>query len=184
MSMLGKAVIKPSGIFVKLAGSDIETPATTTVEVEDGDTVLVSLENRKLVIIGNQTNIAGGATIEGIETSTDENGGTSVDLMGGGGGNETPIKVSVANGAFKVAKDSTIASFGDSRVEVFRQLVAHGGLVIEDGLFVSKNLDGNMVVRTNKPGGLEIEFDDDAGSVNIKGEVYVNGKKVLTEEEG
>lgn len=45
-----------SGISVKLDGSDIFTPVTTIVEVENGDRVMVTIKNHSMVITGNISN--------------------------------------------------------------------------------------------------------------------------------
>ena len=54
-SYYATAVINGEGEFVRLDGSDIDTPATFTVKAHDGDRVLVILQNRKVIVTGNIT---------------------------------------------------------------------------------------------------------------------------------
>lgn len=51
----GKVVVIGNQTYVRLDGSDILTPVTTTVEVKNEDRVAVSIENHTAVITGNVT---------------------------------------------------------------------------------------------------------------------------------
>jgi hypothetical protein len=52
-SVYGIAVKDDSGLYVRFDGSEINTPATTTVEVGDGDRVLAAIRGHNAVITGN-----------------------------------------------------------------------------------------------------------------------------------
>ena len=52
----GKIVIQGNDAYVKMDGSDILTPMTNTVEVKDGERVLVMIKDHQAIVIGNASN--------------------------------------------------------------------------------------------------------------------------------
>lgn len=52
-TVYGTTVVNASGTFVKLDGSDVLTPVSTTATVEDGERVTVMIKNHTAIITGN-----------------------------------------------------------------------------------------------------------------------------------
>lgn len=65
VTVYGTAVID-NGIYVRLDGGTVLSPATTTVGVKNGDRVVVLLKDRTAVITGNATSPTGTLTAEQV----------------------------------------------------------------------------------------------------------------------
>ena len=57
-TVYGKVVVYDGSTFVKLDGSDLLTPFSTTTDVKDGDRVTVNIKNHSAIITGNLTSPA------------------------------------------------------------------------------------------------------------------------------
>lgn len=174
-NVTGKVMHVNGELYVLLTGAEEPTPATTTVSVKDGDLVLCTFESRNLLIIGNQTDIAGGA-IDGITSETDEDGSRSIGIQASNGA----IKALASEGAFSILKDSdliAVFTIGSTNfyvpayfthdVQIVGDLTLLGSLIMDSEI----SIDRGLSVRggLNVSGGAEIQ-----DGLNVVGPLVVD----------
>ena len=71
-SVLGTAVVTDSRKYVRLDSSNLLTPISEATDIQNGDRVLVSIENHKATVIGNYTCPASSRTASNYLRHTDD----------------------------------------------------------------------------------------------------------------
>lgn len=181
---------------VQLDGSDITTPVSTTVDVKEGDRVIVMLKNHTATITGNLQNPAAGSNI----TIVDEEGNVQIEKVAS---KITELEIAVADRVTTdqlnaesakiteelVANDVTIQNeLNASIVEVEEKLTAkdveiEGKLTAQEGRFTE--------IETNKLGveeanaaflAVDKKFEATNAEVNNLKTIHADFEKATADE--
>jgi hypothetical protein len=102
-SLFGTTVAYGSSIYVKLDGSDVLTPISTTTDVHEGERVMVTIKNHAAIITGNISSPS-----VNLQTNLDNGDGTTVKL--------SDLGISIKNGILRVDKLEANSLTADSAV--------------------------------------------------------------------
>ena len=143
-SAYGKVVIYDDNKYVQLDGSDLLTPADTTVHVNDGERVTVSINGHTATINGNLSDIsASNGDLMQFKVNTD---GMFLTLR-----NEFDTKMS----DFKITTDGMFLTVQNNINTVDAKLTEFK--VASDGMFV--NVGSNINEHTNLINGLRTDIN-------------------------
>lgn len=90
-TLFGTTVAYGNSIYVKLDGSDVLTPISTTTDVHEGERVMVTIKNHTAIITGNISSPS-----VNLQTNIDNGDGTTVKL--------SDLGISIKNGILRVDK--------------------------------------------------------------------------------
>lgn len=160
-SAYGKVVIYDDNKYVQLDGSDLLTPADTTVHVNDGERVTVSINGHNATINGNLSDIsASNGDLMQFKVNTD---GMFLTLR-----DEFNTKMS----DFKITTDGMFLEVKESISGVDAKLTAFK--VTSDGMFV--NVQNNINAIDTKL--TEFKVTSDGMFVNVQNNIDAVDKKI------